>query len=169
MSRGINSCHFIGNLGRDAETRYSQNGSAVCNFSIACTEVWMKDGEKQEKTEWVPVVLFGKLAEAIAEYLLRGTTVYVQGKFRTEKWQDRDGKDRYTTKVYADTVQLLGSPRGGGRDRDDEPQERRQQQEKRKPPSDDFDDDIPFMWAITVPATATLGALLHASQALLQV
>lgn len=101
----------VGNLGADGELRYSGNGSPVVSFRMACSETW-KDktsGERQEKTEWIPVVYWGKPAEAVAQYLTKGTQVLVEGQLATRKWQDKDGKDRSTTEVKARTVQLLGS------------------------------------------------------------
>lgn len=145
-SRGVNCCHFVGNLGRDADVRYTNSGACVCNFSIACTEAWTRDGEKQERTEWVNVVIFGTFAETMQQYLLKGTSVYVRGKMRTEKWQDKEGKDRYTTKIYADEVNLVGGRRGGSPAEDEEANRRStgRQQQKKPDPNPDFDDDIPF-------------------------
>ena len=116
MARGINKVILIGNLGADPETRYMPSGSAVTNIRIATSESW-KDktsGEQQERTEWHNVAMFGRLAEIAAEYLRKGSQVYIEGRIRTRKWQDKtDGKDRYTTEVIANEMQMLGS-RGGG-------------------------------------------------------
>ena len=120
MARGINKVMLIGNLGRDPETRYAQNGSAVTRFSIATSESW-KDrtsGEQQERTEWHNVVCFARLAEIAGEYLRKGSKVYVEGSLRTRKWQDQSGQDRYTTEIVAQEMQMLDSrkmaPDGGG-------------------------------------------------------
>lgn len=111
--RGVNKVILVGNLGADPDTRYTSGGKAVCNIRIATSESWTdKDGEKQERTEWHSVVMFGKLAEIADEYCEKGRQVYIEGKLVTEKWTDKDGVDRYSTKIYADTMQLLGS--GGG-------------------------------------------------------
>lgn len=108
--RGVNKVILVGNLGADPDTRYTGGGKAVCNIRIATTETWNdKDGEKQERTEWHSVVMFGKLAEITDEYCEKGRQVYIEGKLVTEKWTDKDGVERYTTKIYADEMQLLGS------------------------------------------------------------
>lgn len=110
----LNQCNFIGRLGRDVEVRYTQNGKAVANFSIACTEK-RKD---QEFTEWINIVAWDKLAEISEKYLSKGSLVYVSGKYQTRKWQDNDGKDRYATEIVIHDMKML-SPRGqqdgGGR------------------------------------------------------
>ena len=113
----LNKVQLIGNLGRDAELKYTQSGKAVASFSMATTEVWndKSSGQKQEKTEWHRVTLWGKLAESVADYLTKGKQIYVEGKLQTRKWQDKDGADRYTTEVNAFTVTLLGSGTGGGK------------------------------------------------------
>ena len=106
----VNKWIGIGNLGRDPEVRYSSEGAAVCNISIACTSNW-KDkntGERKEETEWVRVVFYNKLAEIAGEYLRKGRSVYVEGRLRTRKWQGQDGKDNYTTEIIADQMQMLG-------------------------------------------------------------
>jgi len=111
MSRGVNKVILVGRLGKDPETRYTPSGAAVTNISIATSEQW-KDkntGEKQEKTEWHNIVFFGKLAEIAGEYLKKGSECYVEGSLTTEKWQDKSGNDRYTTKIKANEMQLLGS------------------------------------------------------------
>ncbi len=116
MSRGVNKVILVGNLGRDPETRYMPSGSAVTNLRIATSEQW-KDkttGENQERTEWHSVAMFGRLAEIAAEYLRKGSKVYIEGKLRTRKWQDKtDGKDRYTTEIIADEMQMLDGKGGG--------------------------------------------------------
>jgi len=112
----INKVILIGNLGRDPEVRYTPNGSAVCNVSVATTRNWKnKDsGERMEETEWHRVVFFDRLAEIAGEYLKKGRSVYVEGRLKTRKWQDKDGKDQYTTEVMATDMQMLGSREGGG-------------------------------------------------------
>ena len=109
----VNKAIIVGNLGRDPETRYLPDGGAVTNISIATTDSW-KDkstGEKKEQTEWHKVAFFGKLAEIAGEYLKKGSQVYIEGRIRTRKWQDKDGQDRYTTEIIADSMQMGG---GGG-------------------------------------------------------
>ncbi len=109
----VNKVILVGNLGRDPETRYMPDGGAITNISIATTATWKdKSGEKQEQTEWHRVAFFGKLAEIAGEYLKKGSQVYVEGKLRTRKWQDKDGVEKYTTEIIADAMQMLGS-RGG--------------------------------------------------------
>ena len=115
MARGVNKVIIVGNLGKDPETRYMPSGSAVTNLRIATTEAWKdkQSGEQQERTEWHAVAMFGRLAEIAAEYLRKGSQVYIEGKLRTRKWQDKEGKDRYTTEIVADEMQMLGSKGGG--------------------------------------------------------
>jgi single-strand DNA-binding protein len=115
MARGINKAILIGNLGRDPETRYTQGGSAVTQFSIATSESWRdrQTGEQQDRTEWHRVVCFARLAEIAGEYLRKGSKVYIEGRIQTRKWQDKDGQDRYTTEIIANEMQMLDS-RGGG-------------------------------------------------------
>ena len=116
MARGVNKVILVGNLGKDPETRYMPSGSAVTNLRIATTEAWKdkQTGDQQERTEWHSVAMFGRLAEIAAEYLRKGSQVYVEGKLRTRKWQDKEGKDRYTTEIVADEMQMLGSRGGAG-------------------------------------------------------
>jgi len=110
----VNKVILVGNLGRDAEVRFTPSGAAVANFSIATTEVWNdKSGQKQEKTEWHKVVLWGKAAEALKDYLVKGKQIYVEGRLETRKWE-KDGVERYTTEVKADKITLLGGVGGGG-------------------------------------------------------
>ncbi|HMM52441.1 MAG: single-stranded DNA-binding protein [Burkholderiales bacterium] len=114
----VNKVILIGNLGRDPETRYAPSGSAICNVRIATTRNW-KDkasGEKREETEWHSVVFYDRLAEIAGEYLKKGRPVYVEGRLKTRKWQDKEGQDRYTTEIIATEMQLLGSRDGGGGD-----------------------------------------------------
>ncbi|MFM2119176.1 MAG: hypothetical protein RL722_644 [Pseudomonadota bacterium] len=112
----VNKVILIGNLGRDPEVRYTPNGAAICNVSIATTRNWKsKDsGERQEETEWHRVVFYDRLAEIAGEYLKKGRPVYVEGRLKTRKWQGQDGKDNYTTEVIADQMQLLGGREDGG-------------------------------------------------------
>ena len=115
MARGINKAIIVGNLGRDPEVRYTANGSAVANITVATSESWKdkQSGERQERTEWHRVVFFGRLAEIAEEYLKKGAQVYIEGSIRTRKWQDKEsGQDRYTTEIVARDMQMLGS-RGG--------------------------------------------------------
>lgn len=137
----LNQCSFIGNLGRDPETRYMNSGDAVVSFSIAINEKWKdRNGEQQESTEWVNVTAFRKLAEICERYLKKGQLVFVQGKMKTRKYKDRDGNDRYSTEIIADTMKMLG---GSSEGRQESRPARRQSEPARQ--QDDFDgDDIPF-------------------------
>ena len=111
----VNKVILVGNLGRDAEVRYTSGGTAVATLSLATTDVWTdKSGQRQEKTEWHRVVLWGKTAETLQEYLLKGRQIYVEGRLQTRQWDDRDGNKRYTTETRADRVVLLGGRGGGG-------------------------------------------------------
>ncbi len=145
----VNKAILIGNLGKDPDVRYSPDGSAITNITLATTENWQdKSGEKQEKTEWHRVAFFGKLAEIAGEYLKKGSQVYVEGRIQTRKWQDKEGQDRYTTEIVADRMQMLGS-RGNSFEVSDSPSESRPQQRpaqqaQQKGGFDDMDDDIPF-------------------------
>jgi len=116
MARGVNKVILVGNLGKDPETRYMPSGSAVTNLTLATSESWKdkQSGEQQERTEWHKIAMFGRLAEIAAEYLRKGSQVYIEGKLRTRKWQDKEGKDRWTTEIVADEMQMLGSKAGGG-------------------------------------------------------
>lgn len=161
----VNKVIIVGNLGRDPEVRYTADGAAICNVSIATTSSW-KDkasGEKREETEWHRVVFYNRLAEIAGEYLKKGRPVYVEGRLKTRKWQDKDtGADKFTTEIVADQMQLLGGREDGGGEREAAPA--RQQQGRGKPAGDneyrkaregsasnnaapnfaDMDDDIPF-------------------------
>lgn len=146
MARGINKVILVGNLGADPDTRYMPSGGAVTNLSVATSESWKdkQSGEQKERTEWHKVAMFGRLAEISAEYLRKGSQVYIEGKIRTRKWQDKDGNDRWTSEVIADEMQMLGG-RGGGapaRGGDDDSHSQRAPQKAAEP--DEFDDDIPF-------------------------
>jgi len=144
MPRGINKVILVGNLGADPETRYMPSGSAVTNLSIATSEQWKdkQSGEQKERTEWHKVAMFNRLAEIAAEYLRKGSQVYIEGKLRTRKWQDRDGNDRWTTEIIADEMQMLGGRGGGG----SAPMSSGSGSSSAppQPPADEFDDDIPF-------------------------
>ena len=110
----VNKVILVGNLGRDAELRYTPGGAAVATLNMATTEVWTdKGGQKQEKTEWHRVVFWGKVAESLTEYLTKGKQVYIEGRLETRQWNDKDGNKRYTTEIKGDKIVLLGG--GGGR------------------------------------------------------
>ena len=152
----VNKVIIIGNLGRDPEVRYTPSGAAVCNVSVATTRNWKnrESGEKQEETEWHRVVFYDRLAEIAGEYLKKGRPVYVEGRLKTRKWQDKEGKDNYTTEIIADQMQLLGSREGMGSGGGEDHGEGRSAPAPRPPASkpaaksatgfDDMDDDIPF-------------------------
>ena len=154
MARGINKVILVGNLGNDPEVRYTPAGAAVTTISVATTESWKdKEGNKQEKTEWHRVVFFSRLAEIAGEYLKKGSQVYIEGKLRTNKWQDQNGQDRYTTEILANEMQMLGGRGGdsgsggfgGGGSMPQAPKAKQQQNNNNPAPNfDDFDDEIPF-------------------------
>ncbi|MDH4056936.1 MAG: single-stranded DNA-binding protein [Gammaproteobacteria bacterium] len=154
MARGINKVIIVGNVGGDPETRYMPSGSAVTNLTVATNESWKdkQTGEKKERTEWHRVAMFNRLAEIAAEYLRKGSQVYIEGKLRTRKWQDKDGQDRYTTEIIADEMQMLGGRGGdfgggGGGGSSSRGSSGSSQDSGGAPPHpgpDDFDDDIPF-------------------------
>lgn len=138
----VNKVILVGNLGRDPETRYQADGGAITNISIATTSSWKdKSGEKQEATEWHRISFFGKLAEIAGEYLKKGSQVYVEGKLRTRKWQDKDGQDKYTTEVIADAMQMLGGKPEGARQEESKPASK---PAKSSGHFDDMDSDFPF-------------------------
>jgi single-strand DNA-binding protein len=111
----VNKVILVGNLGRDAELRYTPGGAPVATLNLATTEIWNdKGGQRQEKTEWHRIVLWGKTAESLNEYLTKGKQIYVEGRLQTRQWDDKDGNKRYTTEIKADRVTLLGSSGGGG-------------------------------------------------------
>ncbi len=149
MARGINKVIVVGNLGGDPETRYMPSGAAVTNLTVATNESWKdkQTGEQKDRTEWHKVAMFGRLAEIAAEYLRKGSQVYIEGKLRTRKWQDKQGNDRYTTEIVADEMQMLGGRGGGGGGMS---AGRGDSAPSGPPPSvpapsgDEFDDDIPF-------------------------
>ena len=114
MANGLNKAILIGNLGRDPEVRYTPNGVAVANFSIATSETWTnKDGEKETRTEWHRVVAFGRLGEICGEYLAKGKQIYIEGRIQTKDWEDRDGNKRTTTEIVASQMIMLGSRDSG--------------------------------------------------------
>ncbi len=157
MARGVNKVILIGNLGQDPEVKYMPNGNAVANITVATSESW-KDkntGEQVDKTEWHRVVFFRRLAEIAGEYLKKGSKVYIEGKLQTRKWQDKNGKDNWTTEIIANEMQMLDS-RGGGSSDFNQNQNQNQgapaqsapqsapSQAAPAPVNNDFDDDIPF-------------------------
>jgi len=111
----VNKVIILGNLGADPETRYTASGDAVCNIRVATTESWKdkNSGEKREVTEWHRIVFYRKLAEIAGQYLKKGSSVYIEGRIKTRKWQDKDGQDRYTTEIEATEMQMLGGRSGG--------------------------------------------------------
>lgn len=147
MANDLNNCSFIGRLGKDTETRFMPNGEAVASFSIAVGSTWKdKSGNKQESTEWVNVTAFGKLGEICGEYLKKGSQVFISGRMKTDKYDDKEGVTRYSTKIIADRMQMLGS-----KDSDagqSQPKPRTQQPQQSGGVSSGFDDDgfgdIPF-------------------------
>ncbi|HEX9684335.1 MAG TPA: single-stranded DNA-binding protein [Burkholderiales bacterium] len=147
----VNKVILIGNLGADPETRYLPSGDAVTNIRIATSEKWKdKSGEQQEHTEWHRIAFFGKLAEIAGEYLKKGSPVYVEGRIRTRKWQDKEsGQDRYSTEIVADRMQLLGGRGAGAEPLAREPAAaaaggNSKPQQKKGGAFDTMDDDIPF-------------------------
>ena len=151
-SRGINKVILVGNLGNDPETRYLPSGGAVTNISVATSDSWKdkQSGQLQERTEWHRIVFFNRLAEIAAEYLKKGSKVYLEGSLRTRKWQDKSGQDRYTTEIVAGEMQMLDS-RGAGLDVAGFEQVRQESAEKNPSHSEKVnltdnisDDDIPF-------------------------
>jgi single-strand DNA-binding protein len=153
MARGINKVILVGNLGQDPETRYMPSGKAVTNLRIATSDTWKdkQTGEQKEQTEWHTVVMFERLAEIAAEYLRKGSQVYVEGRLRTRKWQDKEGRDRYSTEIVANDMQMLGG-RGGGAGTESRTEPRGEpraaaagERSSFAPTKDgEFDDDIPF-------------------------
>ena len=158
MARGVNKVIIVGNLGGDPETRYMPSGAAVTNLTVATNESWKdkQTGEQKERTEWHKVAMFNRLAEIAAEYLRKGSQVYIEGKLRTRKWQDQNGNDRWTTEIIADEMQMLGGRGGGGGSFGGGSFGDSQQgggqggqggsggSAPPQPGPDDFDDDIPF-------------------------
>jgi single-strand DNA-binding protein len=158
MARGVNKVILVGNLGQDPESRTTPGGTTVTNIRIATTDSWTdkQSGEKKEQTEWHTVVMWNRLGEIAAEYLRKGSQVYIEGRLQTRKWQDKEGKDRYSTEVVASDMQMLGG-RGGGGGAAQETRDSREGQSRgggaaapaaagagRGGGGADFDDDIPF-------------------------
>lgn len=154
MARGVNKVILVGNLGADPETRSMPSGTTVTNIRIATSESW-KDkasGAQQERTEWHSIALFGRLGEIAAEYLRKGSQVFVEGKLRTRKWQDKQGNERFSTEIIADNMQMLGG-RAGGAGAASQPERSgtsappRDEYDQSPAPAggkEEFDDDIPF-------------------------
>lgn len=147
----VNKVILIGNLGADPETRYLPSGDAVTNIRIATTDTWKdKSGEKQEHTEWHRVAFFGKTAEIAGEYLKKGSPVYVEGRIRTRKWQDKEGQERFSTEIVGDRMQLLGGRGAGGSESMQREPVAAGAAAAKAPPRkgagafDEMDDDIPF-------------------------
>jgi len=150
MARGVNKAIIVGTLGQDPEVRYTANGGAVANISVATNETWRDKatGEAQERTEWHRIVMFGKLAEIAQQYLKKGSQAYFEGRIQTRKWQDQSGNDRYSTEIVANEMQMLGG-RSGGAPMDSSSQPQGGQSQSRPAtaetaPMDDGFDDIPF-------------------------
>ncbi len=154
-SRGVNKVILIGNLGADPEVRYMPSGGAITNIRMATSESWKdrSSGETQERTEWHRIVFFNKLAEIAAEYLRKGSQVYIEGSIRTRKWQGQDGQDRYTTEIVVSEMQMLGGRQQGGSANFEAPPAQKQHNPSPSPAPEspqpggsgvDFDDDIPF-------------------------
>ena len=149
MARGINKVILVGNLGADPDTRYMPSGKAVTNIRVATSESWKdkQTGDMQERTEWHSIVMYDKLGEIAAEYLRKGSQVYIEGRLRTRKWQDNQGNERYSTEIVANEMQMLGGRSGMGEppavvERGGEDTDRRAA--TAAPSADEFDDDIPF-------------------------
>jgi len=139
----VNKAILIGRCGKDPETRYMTNGEAVTNVSIATSETWKdKSGEKQERVEWHNLTFYKRLAEIVGEYVKKGSEIYVEGKIQTRKWQDKEGKDRYTTEIVCHEMKMLG----GKREEGDAPARSApaKQQTRTVDSGDDFSSDIPF-------------------------
>ena len=152
MARGVNKVILVGNLGKDPQQRAMPSGKAVVNFSLATTDQWRdkQTGENKEQTEWHNIVMFDRLAEIAAEYLRKGSQVYIEGRIRTRKWQDKEGQDRYTTEIIANDMQMLGgrgqSGAGAGASQERAPQRQPEPAARSEAAgvAESFDDDIPF-------------------------
>ncbi len=144
MARGINKVIIVGNLGADPDSRAMPSGNAVTNISVATSESWndRDTGEKKEKTEWHRVVFFNRLAEIAAQYLKKGSQVYVEGKLQTRKWEDKEGNERWTTEVVANQMQMLGDRMSNDMSSDNASSS--QSSSDNDFSTDEFDDDIPF-------------------------
>ena len=141
---GVNKVIVVGRLGSDPDTRYMPSGSAVTNVSVATSESWKdkESGEKQEKTEWHRVVFFNRLAEIASEYLKKGSQIYVEGRLQTRKWEDKEGKERWTTEIVANQMQMLGERLSSGSSSSNQSSSKNTNNNEFA--NDDFDDDIPF-------------------------
>jgi single-strand DNA-binding protein len=150
MARGLNKVMIMGNLGADPEVRYMPSGSAVTNLRVATSETWKdkQSGERQERTEWHRIVLFNRLGEIAAQYLRKGSRVFVEGALRTNKWQDQSGAERYTTEIIASSMQLMDAKGGGAGGASFEQSDMSQDNKASAPvpamADEAFDDDIPF-------------------------
>ena len=168
MAKGVNKCIIVGRLGGDPEVRFTPQGHAVANFTVATSESWKdQQGNKQEKTEWHRIVLYRKLAEIAGQYIRKGSNVYLEGKLQTREWQDQQGQKRYTTEIVCHEMQMLdGKPQGGNQQQgqqqapqQQQPAQQYQQQpqgnayaqqrsnppaQQQQPPVPDFDDDLPW-------------------------
>ncbi|CAM4389992.1 MAG: Single-stranded DNA-binding protein [Legionellaceae bacterium] len=146
MARGINKVILIGNLGAEPEVRATPAGSTVTTVRLATSDTWTdkKTGEKQERTEWHRVVFFNRLGEIAGQYLKKGSKVYVEGAIRTNKWQDKDGQDRYTTEIIADEMQMLDSPNQNSARESFTPAQPSSMPQPKEMQMPNFDDDIPF-------------------------
>ncbi len=148
MARGVNKVILIGHLGQDPQSRAMPSGKAVVNLRLATTDQWRdrQTGENKEATEWHNVVMFERLAEIAAEYLRKGSQVYIEGRLRTRKWQDREGQDRYTTEIVANEMQMLGGRGGAPGPAAERPAKTEERSPRPEPAVADetFDDDIPF-------------------------
>lgn len=143
----VNKVIIVGNLGRDPEMRHMPNGDAVTNIAVATTESWKdkNSGEKKELTEWHRITFYRKLAEIAGQYLKKGSQVYIEGRLQTRKWTDKDGVERYTTEIIADTMQMLGGKQGGNANQNDDHAPASNACGSRPTPNfSDMDDDIPF-------------------------
>ena len=135
MARGLNRCEFIGNVGADPDVRNTPNGDMVVNFNLAVSESWTKDGQKQERTEWVRCVAWRKLAEIIQQYVKKGSKIYIEGKMQTRSWEDKDGQKRYTTEIVANEMLMLDSREQG---------QQQSQQGQQQYQQDEDDEQLPF-------------------------
>ena len=146
MSRGVNKFIGIGTLGQDPEVRHNASGNAMANISIAVNESWAdkQTGEKKEKTEWIRIVFFGKLAEIVGEYLKKGSKVYVEGKLQTRKWTDKEGNDKWTTEIVANQMQMIGDRHSNNSQNTNQSQHNTPAPQQREPGDDDFNSDVPF-------------------------
>jgi single-strand DNA-binding protein len=141
----VNKVILVGNIGKDPETRYIPSGDAVVNLTLATTDTWKdKQGEKQERTEWHRIVIFGKLAEIAGEYLKKGSQVYFEGALKTRQWTNKEGNDQYTTEIIADKMQMLGGKSHGGQSEPKQVSTSQSQPACQAQGVEDMDDDIPF-------------------------